>query len=141
RSAIADGRMRGGGRVASSRQLAAECGVSRTTAVEAYQRLVAEGYLVARPGAGVFVADQPPERFVLRATATASTAAPGPDITRLDMRNYLLPLAPGMPALDRFPWNTWARLSHQVCRERPLNAIGYAEPQGERVLRQTIAEY
>jgi GntR family transcriptional regulator/MocR family aminotransferase len=141
RSAIADGRMRGGRRVASSRQLAAECGVSRTTAVEAYQRLVAEGYFVTRPGAGMFIADQPPEDFALCASRAAVTETTPPDITRQDMRNYLLPLAPGMPALDHFPWNTWARLTNQICHERPLNAIGYGEPQGEALLRQTIADY
>lgn len=141
RSAIADGRMRAGRRVASSRQLSVECGISRTTAVEAYQRLVAEGYFVTRPGAGVFVADQSPESFQLRTPDGTANAAPQPDITRLDMRNYLLPLAPGMPAIDRFPWNTWGRLTNQICRERPLNAIGYGEPQGEQELRQTIADY
>jgi GntR family transcriptional regulator/MocR family aminotransferase len=141
RSAIADGRMLGGQRVASTRQLAMDCGVSRTTAVEACQRLVAEGYFVTRPGAGMFIADQPPERFDLRATRTVVTRPTAPDITLLDMRNYLLPLAPGMPAIDRFPWSTWARLTNQICRERPLNAVGYGEPQGEAVLRGTIAEY
>lgn len=141
RNAIADGRLGGGRRVTSSRQLAAECGISRTTAVEAYQQLVAEGYFVTRPGAGVFIAEQPPEGFNLRASGPPAGATTVPDITRLDMRNYLLPLAPGMPALDQFPWNTWARLTNQVCRERPLNAIGYGEPQGEKVLRQSIADY
>src|SRR5690606_35204782 len=118
RSAIADGRIPGGRRVASSRQLAAECGVSRTTAVEAYQQLVAEGYFVTRPGAGVFVAEQPPNEFDLRARSRQVARACVPDISRLDMRNYLLPLAPGMPAIDQFPWSTWARLTNQICRER-----------------------
>ena len=43
RCAIADGRVPLGRRVFSSRQLAAEFGVSRTTAVAAYDRLIAEG--------------------------------------------------------------------------------------------------
>lgn len=141
RNAIADGRLSGGQRVPSSRQLATECGVSRTTAVEVQQRLVAEGYFVTRPGAGVFVADPPPEQFALTAKGAAPLAAQPPDLARIDMRNYLLPLAPGMPAIDAFPWPTWARLTNQICRERPLNAVGYGDPQGELSLRQTIAEY
>ena len=146
RNAIADGRMRGGRRVASSRQLALDCGVSRTTAVEAYERLVEEGYFVTRRGAGVFVAATPPDKFRLAARHghAANGAAPGAQLqvaTRLDARHYHLPLAPGMPAIDRFPWSTWARLTNQICRERPLNAIGYGDPQGELALRQTIAEY
>jgi GntR family transcriptional regulator/MocR family aminotransferase len=142
RAAIADGRMRGGQRVASSRQLALDCGISRTTAVEAYEHLIEEGYFVTRPGAGVFISATPPHRFSLRARAAAP---PGPllrnPIGRLDARTYQLPLAPGMPAIDRFPWSIWARLTSQICRERPLNAIGYGDAQGEPVLRQAIAEY
>jgi GntR family transcriptional regulator/MocR family aminotransferase len=141
RAAIADGRMRGGQRVPSSRQLAVECDVSRTTAVEVYQRLVAEGYFITRPGAGVFVADPPPERYELAAPGTAPPATSLRDAARKDGRNYLLPLAPGMPAIDQFPWATWARLTSQVCREQPLSAVGYGDPQGELTLRQTISEY
>jgi GntR family transcriptional regulator/MocR family aminotransferase len=142
RGAIADGRMRGRQRVASSRQLALDCGVSRTTAVEAYERLIAEGYFVTRPGAGVFITTTPPENFSLRAPrAVAPEPAPHNLSGRLDTRTYSMPLAPGMPAIDRFPWTTWARLTNQICRERPLNAIGYGDPQGELVLRQTIADY
>lgn len=141
RSAIAEGRIAAGRRVPSSREFAAEFDISRTTAVGAYDRLVAEGYLDTRPGAGVFVAASPPEQFVLRARGSAPPAAERPDLTRIDMRNYLLPLAPGMPAIDRFPWLTWTRLTGQVCRERPLNAVGYGDPQGELALRRTIVEY
>ena len=141
RSAIAEGRVAAGRRVFSSRQLATDFGVSRTTAVCAYDRLIAEGYFVTRPGAGVFVADVPPENFALAAKGRAGPTARLPDLTRVDMRNYLLPLAPGMPAIDRFPWSTWARLTSQVCHERPLNAVGYGDPQGELALRQTIVEY
>ncbi len=140
RSAIADGRVRAGRRVSSSRQLAVEFGVSRTTAVEAYERLVSEGYFVARPGAGVFIADPLPECFAPGASS-AIPPARLPDFTRMDMRNYQLPLAPGMPAIDRFPWATWARITSQICRERPLNAVGYGDPQGELPLRRAIAEY
>jgi len=144
RDAIADGRMRGGQRVASSRQLAMDCGVSRTTTVGAYERLVEEGYFVARPGAGVFIARSPPENFAPRTRPAAAAPLPPRALhaaARADTRSYQLPLAPGMPAIDRFPWSTWARLTNQICRERPLNAIGYGDPQGESQLRQAIAEY
>ncbi len=141
RSAIEEGRMGSGRQVPSSRQLAAECGISRTTAVEVYQRLVAEGYFVTRRGAGVFVAATQPGQYSLAARGAVPPAAAPPDFTRIDMRNYLLPLAPGMPAIDRFPWSTWARLTNRICQERPLNAIGYGDPQGELSLRQTIVDY
>jgi GntR family transcriptional regulator/MocR family aminotransferase len=151
RAAIAEGRMRGGMRVRSSRQFAADFGISRTTAVEAYEHLVEEGYLVTRPGAGVFVASEPPDDFRLTvsgrrlappAVATPATRdIPAASFAKLDMRRYELPLAPGMPALDRFPWSVWTKLSNRVCRERPLNALGYGDPQGELPLREAICEY
>src|SRR5215469_7556656 len=65
RAAVLEGRLKAGTRVPSSRALAADHGVARITAVQAYERLVAEGYLTARPGSGLFVAEsqlEKPER-------------------------------------------------------------------------------
>lgn len=143
RDGIIAGRIRRGRRVPSSRQLALEHGISRTTAVEAYERLVAEGYLVSSQGAGFFVADSLPEDFERRAAVrTVGHAASGtPRFAKPDMRKYRLPLAPGMPAIDRFPWQEWAKLTVQICREQPLNALTYGDPQGELPLREAITEY
>ncbi|HMK67926.1 MAG TPA: PLP-dependent aminotransferase family protein, partial [Stellaceae bacterium] len=52
-----------------------------------------------------------------------------------------LPLAAGLPALDRFPWSDWARITARLLRERPQALIGYCDPRGERPLRQAIAQY
>lgn len=52
---IADGRVGPGERVASVRRAAAEHGVSKNTVAEAYDRLVAQGLLEARPGSGYVV--------------------------------------------------------------------------------------
>ncbi len=46
RSGILCGRFAGGERVPSSRQLAEELGISRSTVAQAYEQLVAEGYLI-----------------------------------------------------------------------------------------------
>jgi GntR family transcriptional regulator/MocR family aminotransferase len=147
RNAIAEGRLPAGQRVRSSRELAADYSISRTTAVEAYDRLVDEGYLVARRGAGVFVADAIPERFRLKAKGNGSAGAGASErdvpakFALADMRKYQLPLAPGMPAMDQFPWAAWMRLTNRICRERPLNALGYGDPQGELLLREAVKEY
>src|SRR5690606_18200065 len=131
-------------RVPSSRQLALEHGISRTTAVQAYERLVAEGYLVSSQGAGVFVAESLPEDLQRKAAARAvglTAARRTPRFAKPDMRKYQLPLAPGMPAIDRFPWPEWAKMTARICREQPLNALSYGDPQGELPLREAIAEY
>src|SRR5258705_12424795 len=55
RDAILDGRLASGERLPPSREFAQRLGVSRNTVAVAYERLTAEGLLVARVGAGTFV--------------------------------------------------------------------------------------
>ena len=147
RDAIVAGRLVRGRRVPSSRELAIENSISRTTAVEAYERLVSEGYLVSLRGSGVFVAQAIPEDLQHEAAVPDparefAEAGRHPNAATVrDMRSFQLPLAPWMPAFDRFPWGEWARLTNQICREQPLNAISYGDPQGELPLREAITEY
>src|ERR1700751_3385373 len=57
REAIRDGRLRGGERLPSSRELARALGVSRGMVQECYGQLLAEGYLTSRTGSATRVAD------------------------------------------------------------------------------------
>src|SRR5436305_7397272 len=57
RHVVRSGRLQGGDAVPSSRELARQLGVSRGVVVEAYEQLVAEGYLVSRPGSATRVAE------------------------------------------------------------------------------------
>jgi GntR family transcriptional regulator/MocR family aminotransferase len=59
----------------------------------------------------------------------------------MDLRHYHLPLAPGMPAVDMFPWAEWSRLVAGVLRERPFAEIAHGDRFGERPLRESIADY
>src|SRR5438105_14176683 len=60
-------------RLPSSRELAADLGVSRFTVNVAFSRLHSEGYLQSRIGSGTFVAEALPETFL---SARATTAGP-----------------------------------------------------------------
>ena len=82
--AILDGRLGPGTPLPSSRDLAQALGLSRNTVTAAYEQLVAEGFLDARPRRGVFVAaDALSQRPDLRAAVQfnpfrdAGTAANG----------------------------------------------------------------
>src|SRR6516164_3729559 len=57
RDSIVDGRLAGGTRLPSTRDLALQLGVSRKTTLDVFERLLAEGYLNSRRGSGTFVAD------------------------------------------------------------------------------------
>ncbi|HEX8385873.1 MAG TPA: PLP-dependent aminotransferase family protein [Rubricoccaceae bacterium] len=107
REAVLDGRLRSGARLPSTRDLARAHGVSRSTVVEAYERLQSEGYAEGRPGAGTFV----------RANLGDGPPLPGP---------------PGGPAA---PVRPARRLSAYAGRVRPLHVRDPAGPQAFRVNR------
>src|SRR5436190_16988050 len=75
RAAILDGRLRPGDALPASRELARRLAVSRNTVTNAYQRLIAEGFVVGRVGAGSFVSEDVPALRPRRAPS-ASPLAP-----------------------------------------------------------------
>src|SRR5260370_11493215 len=151
RAAVLEGRLKAGTRVPSSRALAADHGVARITVVQAYERLVSEGYLAARPGSGLFVAESQLERPARHMTAAARRSRARPRMPALVRAIASLAMPPrpveslalctGIPALDHFPWSDYARITARLHRERPLDALGHGDPQGERELREAIAQY
>src|SRR5918994_2444623 len=59
RDAVRDGRLPADSTVPSTRALASQLDVARGVVVEAYEQLIAEGYLISRPGSGTRVARLP----------------------------------------------------------------------------------
>jgi GntR family transcriptional regulator/MocR family aminotransferase len=157
RELVAAGGLPAGARVASSRSLALELGISRFTVVSAMERLLAEGYLIGRRGSGTFVAEIPPEqtmraapgaatrarnegktpRLSRRGTALSNVVITGP---RAD-RNETRPFHPRRPALDTFPLQQWAGLVRRQWRTYRHQHLDYGDPAGYRPLRVAIAEH
>src|SRR5215813_9720093 len=75
RSAILEGRLRPAQRVPSTRVLAAEIGVSRFPVLNAYEQLLAEGYLESHIGAGTVVSSSLPEQLTSSRPIGATTPA------------------------------------------------------------------
>src|SRR3954467_1901627 len=61
RRLVLDGRLEPGAQLPSTRRLAGELGLSRMTIVQAFEQLMAEGYLTGKVGAGTFVARSLPD--------------------------------------------------------------------------------
>ncbi|MEQ9367208.1 MAG: PLP-dependent aminotransferase family protein [Leptospirales bacterium] len=203
RGAILDGVLAGGSRLPPGRALAQQLGVSRNTVSAAFDQLLAEGYIEARPGSGTFVARLPPAALNDRrraradrpreaasgtnvdasaklkgrgrAASTSSSSARratqsreasgaifglsrrGQELANLpvtrarhpgvagvpDASGMPLPFAPGVPGLDRFPGDEFARLSAKVYRDLELSpaSLGYTAPAGARELREAIAAH
>src|SRR5262245_26113718 len=82
RRAILDGVLPPGARLPSSRALADDLGLSRTTTVLAFEQLVAEGYLSAVSGSGTFVTRDLPESRPRSGALAGAVARQPPRISR-----------------------------------------------------------
>ena len=145
REAVRDGRLRPGDRLPPTRELATQLELSRGTVATAYERLVAEGFLVARVGAGTYVADDVPQvgsRGRRRTGAVRPrrgwTATPSP-VSSGEAAPYDFSVGVPDPAL--FPFDTWRHLVASELRAG-ANAPGrYADPAGLLGLREAVSRY
>ncbi|HKW95424.1 MAG TPA: PLP-dependent aminotransferase family protein, partial [Methylomirabilota bacterium] len=151
--AILDGVVTPGTRLPSSRALADDLGVSRTTTLLAVQQLQAEGYLTGRRGAGTFVAEELPDDLLRQRIIRAGRRLRHPTLSR---RGVALVAAPqgahrldgpprafriGTPAVDLFPVALWWRLASARLRSITPTQLDYGEPAGLRALREAIADH
>lgn len=146
--AILDASLAPGTRLPPTRELADLLRVSRQTVLNAYAQLTAEGYLSGSVGRGTFVSSELPGRArppsasnaLLRPLSARGAAHTGPAVA-LNIHPDGLPrtFRIGMPGLDVFPFEVWARLEAR-CWRRPHH-LGYGDPAGYLPLRTAIATY
>ncbi|SCK27537.1 GntR family transcriptional regulator / MocR family aminotransferase [Streptomyces sp. ScaeMP-e48] len=127
REAVRSGRLVAGTRLPSSRELAADLGVSRGLVTEAYEQLTAEGYLRSGQGAGTWVSGG--VRAAARSVRDLAPRTPG---ARVDFR-------PGVPDLSLFPRAAWAATQRAVLGRLPHSSLGYPDPRGLPELREALA--
>lgn len=132
RDRILDGGMPAGQGLPSSRALARTLGVARSTVVQAYERLKADGYLVARPGSATRVAAVGTAPLPLARQPAPSLSEPvnQPALSRL--------FEPGVPDLADFPHASWARYLGARARSLRIHDLGYGDADGIRELREAI---
>jgi GntR family transcriptional regulator/MocR family aminotransferase len=156
RDGILAGRLVSGLRLPSTRALANDLGVSRNTVVAAFDQLLAEGYVESRVGRGTRVSQTMPDHLLHARARPRARVASAPVANTPSARGRLLveharrksaveegtvAFAPGVPALDLFPWQTWGRLVARRGREMGAASAGYADSLGYRPLREAVARY
>lgn len=154
RLAIVQGRIAKSSRLPPTRQLAEELGVSRNTVVLVYERLLGEGYVSGRVGAGTYIASKLPEEYspsaethtntptiALAPRHISSRAQQAFDLALPRERVGALDLSPTVPALDQLPFDEFAKVSSQYWRSAPAADLGYGSPLGLPELRRQIANY
>ncbi len=157
RGEILAGQLERGTRLPSTRTLASELGISRSTTALAYTQLLLEGYLESKVGQGTVVAhDLPGTLFNAQADQTLAkqTDALKTPPTHLASRVRSLKDMPfperieepvggafrgGEPALDLFPYEVWARLIARRARQSLRAFAHYQPPAGYYPLREAIA--
>jgi GntR family transcriptional regulator/MocR family aminotransferase len=135
RDAIRGGQLAPGTPLPSSRALARDLGVARGTVFQAYDQLIAEGYLIAKQRSGIRVATQAaPQPMPERAESTPFGHLYRPPVPGADLR-------PGRPDLSMFPRKQWLTATRQVLQAAPNSAFGQADWAGCRQLREALAGY
>ena len=155
REFIHSGGLHLGERLPSSRTLALDLKLSRTTVINVFDRLIAEGLVESRTGAGTFVSNVwmsarpvPPEETnadeierPLRKPRLSRiyTQASDAFVDRLGHQTKAFTTA--LPAFDAFPRALWAQLVTKHWRSSSEITMGYADPRGYYPLRQAIASH
>jgi GntR family transcriptional regulator / MocR family aminotransferase len=156
RAAILSGKLAPAGRVPSTRELARQLTVARTTVMTAYEQLIADGYLETRHGAWTSVARDLPNGLTIdgerhrsyprdaapritRRAAGLVARAGGIAVPPQDIAyNFRQPFT---PAVDLFPVKEWRRLVIEHWSRSGSMAFSILDPVGDPALRHELTGY
>ena len=152
REAILDGRLKAGETLPPSRELARRLAVSRNTVGVAYDRLIGEGFIETRVGAGTYVCEH-----------RGAPAHPGPQLTSQELHQHprwnvpsprwnvvgrppasattMYDFRVGVPDVTLFPFETWRRFVSRELRPSAMGTATYGEAAGHEGLRAAIARH
>ncbi|MGI5271763.1 PLP-dependent aminotransferase family protein [Nonomuraea sp. CA-218870] len=137
RTGIRAGRLRSGTSLPPTRTLAAGLGVSRGVVVEAYQQLVAEGYLTSRSGGYTRVAAPAPPAA---GAGSAPTARP-PVRSTGSGAGFRIDFGYGRTDVSRFPRAAWLRSVRAVLTATPNDRFAYLDGRGVPEVREALCDY
>ncbi|MCG3183674.1 MAG: HTH-type transcriptional regulatory protein GabR [Planctomycetes bacterium] len=159
RADVLAGRLRRGERVPSTRTLAKELDVNRNTVAQAYEQLVAEGFLEGKHGSGTYVARELPQanfnvksglrtQQKLRRVALANSPVPPAFYHRVLQAENPAPVPGvdidmrlGAPDISAFPLRQWRRIVGNQLLVARRDRMNYGSAYGLQELREQIAAY
>ncbi len=131
-------------RLPSTRLLADHLKVSRSTTQMAYEQLVSEGYIIAVPYKGYYVAEidglvnigqettgEMPGLFAMADSSEAELQSP----------TYQVDFSPRGIDLEAFPFNAWRKISRNTLVDDKKELFATGDHQGEPAFRQAIRDY
>ena len=131
---IVEGKILAGEKLPSTRFLAEHLQVSRSTVDLAYQQLLSEGYIEARPYKGYYIC-QVDGLFHMKREMENS-------ITQREMEAKVdYDFSPHGIDMNHFPFSTWKRISKNIFVEDEKALFILGEKQGDLDFRKTICRY
>lgn len=140
RERIADRSLFAGAKVPSIRAMTAASGVSKSTVVEAYERLAAEGAIVSRRGSGFFVAGHAPPLALADLGPRLDREIDPLWLSRQSLETPATALKPGcgwLPA-SWLPEDGVRRALRAAARDADESLADYSSPAGLPALRQQV---
>jgi GntR family transcriptional regulator / MocR family aminotransferase len=128
-----DGRLREDDVLPSTRELSRSLNVSRGTVNEAYDMLIAEGFVVSHQGASTRVA----EGLYIKTTPSSGALA---DVAPLPKR-LTIDFQTGKPDLRLFPQFSWRQLLGRALADTSIELYNYSGPQGLVSLREELSAW
>ena len=139
RKQILSGKMQGGVRLPSTRTLSKELALSRITILNAFDQLIAEGFLASRTGAGTYVGDewerrgiadeeqrQPPRLSDLSQSMLSLRSDHFRGVSYADWATGSpTSFLPSHSAYDAFPQSVWKRLLNRHLHKPTKAMLGY----------------
>ncbi|WP_434642588.1 PLP-dependent aminotransferase family protein [Klebsiella sp. I138] len=134
KNSILTGRFLPGDVLPASRRLAADMGISRTSVLNAYNSLLAEGYITSIRGSGYRINHLP----VPQAEKTVDDKSLPQRLTE-----RYLPFSPEPIDTSFFPSHKWSKIITRLSREKPESLLytDVYEKFGNRDLREAICSY
>ncbi|MDV7340278.1 PLP-dependent aminotransferase family protein [Terasakiella sp. A23] len=152
RDRISAGEICPGASLPPSRTLSKGLGISRNTVNQAFEMLVADGFLCSRPGAGFYVSTDLDVQFLQTVKLEENSDMQLGEISQRAKKwmgvyrhkrvgSNAAAFSPGKPALDEFPFDIWARLLSRRWRMSGPKLGMEETSKGYLPLRQHIARH
>ncbi len=136
RAQILHGEMKSGEKLPATRELASQINVSRNVIIEAYDLLIAEGFLESAPGSGTYVAEG---AFLEEGEAESPVTIQ--EFQNSRSQTEQIDFRSGIPDLRLLPRKKWSQLEQAVCLDSPADIFGYDSPEGRMELRSALCRY
>ena len=132
RDDILAGKLKSGYRLPSKRAMAENLSVSVITVQNAYEQLLAEGYIYSKQRSGYFVAEVNADFYGRRDI---------PEVEQVKKEEYSLDFVKGSTLTEMFPFSVWSKLMRSVLSDCGEHLLERVPCDGDPELKRAVASY